>query len=73
MKKPIRRWCTVAESAEDIIWLHHASAHGESKVAYLRRMCEHYGGSLAGADVRLVELEIRVVPPKKRKGKGGRK
>lgn len=72
MKKPIRRWCTVSDKYDDIIWLHHASAHGESKTAYLRRMCDLYGGSLAGAGTRIVEIEVRVVTPKKRKRKGAK-
>ena len=44
--KPQRRWCTVSACATEVIWIHHASAHGESKAAYLRRMCRLYGGEL---------------------------
>lgn len=65
--KPFRRWCTVSASCESIIWIHHASAHGETKDAYMRRMCRVYGGSLASVNMRLVEIEIRVVPPKPKK------
>ncbi len=64
MKKPIRRWCVVSATATEVIWLHHASAHGESKTAYLRRMCDYYGGSLASVNMRLVEIVVRVVAPK---------
>ena len=72
--KPIRRWCTVSATASEVIWLHHASAHNETKAAYLRRMCALYGGSLASKNMRLVEIEVRVVPPKKRrKAKRGAK
>lgn len=67
--KPIRRWCTVSATATEVIWLHHASAHGESMTAYLRRMCGYYGGSLASVNMRLVEIEVRVVKPKARKAR----
>lgn len=67
--KPQRRWCTVSACATEVIWIHHASAHGESKAAYLRRMCRLYGGSLASVNCKLVEIEVRVVEPKPRKRK----
>ena len=38
-------------------------------VAYLRRMCEHYGGPLASVGMRLVEIEVRVIKPKPGKRK----
>ena len=73
--KPIRRWCTVSSTATEVIWLHHASAHGETKAAYLRRVCGYFGGSLASVNAKLVEIEVRVVQPKKpskrRKAKRG--
>lgn len=65
--KPFRRWCTVSASCESIIWIHHASAHGETKAAYLRRMCRWYGGPLESVGCVLREIEVRVVPPKPKK------
>ncbi len=67
--KPIRRWCTASANATDVIWIHHASAHGESLAAYLRRVCDYFGGSLASVNMRLVEIEVRVVKPKARKAR----
>lgn len=64
--KPQRRYC-VACTAGRLPWLHLVSAPGESLTDYLRRMCAYLGGPLAAHNMTVVEVEVRVVPPKKRR------
>lgn len=72
--KPFRRYCVACLSG-GLPWMHFTSVPDESLAAYLRRMCGYFGGSLASVNMKLVEIEVRVVTPKpkKRKARKGAK
>ena len=72
--KPFYCYC-LARSPGSVPLMQFASGPHESLGEYLIRMCDHFGGSLASVNMKLVRIEVRVVTPKpeKRKARKGAK